>query len=67
MVSKFEADVEEQAFTFQYAREGKDPRWIRVYSPHVSYIDTKYNNLIIIIIINSIYTWSDVLRELKKN
>ena len=36
MVNKYEADVEEQAFTFQYTREGKEPRWIRVYSSHVS-------------------------------
>ena len=35
MVTKYEADIEEQAFTFQCAREGKEPRWIRVYSPHV--------------------------------
>lgn len=35
MVTKYEADIEEQAFTFQCVREGKEPRWIRVYSPHV--------------------------------
>ena len=36
MVSNYEADLEEQAFTFQYTKEGRDPRWVRVYSPHVS-------------------------------
>ena len=36
MISNYEADLEEQAFTFQYAKEGKEPRWVRVYSPHVS-------------------------------
>lgn len=36
MVSNYEADLEEQAFTFQYTKEGKEPRWVRVYSPHVS-------------------------------
>ena len=36
MISNYEADLEEQAFTFQYAKGGKEPRWVRVYSPHVS-------------------------------
>ncbi len=36
MVSNYEADLEEAAFTFQYAREGKEPRWVKVFSPYVS-------------------------------
>ena len=36
MVSNYEADLEEQAFTFQYAKEGKEPRWVKVYSSYVS-------------------------------
>lgn len=36
MVVQHEADVEEGAFTFQYTREGKSPRWVRVYSRYVS-------------------------------
>ena len=39
MISNYEADLEEQAFTFQYAKEGKEPRWVRVYSPHVSLLN----------------------------
>ena len=35
MISQYEADMEEQAFTFLVQREGKDPRWIRIYSPYV--------------------------------
>ena len=36
LVVQHEADVEEEAFTFQYSREGKSPRWVRVYSKYVS-------------------------------
>ncbi len=36
MVSNYEADLEEAAFTFQYSREGKEPRWVKVFSPYVS-------------------------------
>lgn len=36
MVARHEADVEDEAFTFQYTREGKSPRWVRVYSKYVS-------------------------------
>lgn len=36
MVVQHEADMEEEAFTFQYNREGKSPRWVRVYSKYVS-------------------------------
>ena len=36
MISNYEADLEEQAFTFRYSRDGREPRWVRVYSPHVS-------------------------------
>ena len=36
MVSNYEADLEEQAFTFQYSREGKEARWVKVFSPFVS-------------------------------
>ena len=36
MISNYEADLEEQAFTFQYSREGKEPRWVKVFSPYVS-------------------------------
>ena len=36
MVNSYEADMEEEAFTFLYSREGKEPRWVKVYSPYVS-------------------------------
>ena len=36
MISNYEADLEEQAFTFQYNREGRGPRWVKVFSPFVS-------------------------------
>ena len=36
MVVDHHADIEEEAFTFQYMREGKPPRWVRVYSRYVS-------------------------------
>lgn len=36
MVCISEADIEEEAFTFQYTRESKPPRWVRVYSKYVS-------------------------------
>ena len=36
MVVQHEPDVEEEAFTFQYTRESKPPRWVRVYSKYVS-------------------------------
>ena len=36
MVVHHEADVEEQAFTFQYNRENKPSRWVRIYSQYVS-------------------------------
>ena len=36
-ISSYEADLEESAFTFLYTRgEGKEPRWVKVYSPFVS-------------------------------
>lgn len=35
MVVQHEADMEEEALTFQYTREGKSPRWVRVYSLYV--------------------------------
>ena len=37
IVEEHEADVEEEAFTFRYTREGKPPRWVRVYSKYVSH------------------------------
>lgn len=36
MVNSYEADMEEEAFTFRYTREGKEPRWVKVFSPYVS-------------------------------
>ena len=36
LVCQHEADMEESAFIFQYNREKKGPRWVRVYSPYVS-------------------------------
>lgn len=36
IISNYEADLEEQAFTFQYNREGRSPRWVKVFSPFVS-------------------------------
>jgi len=36
MISNYEADLEEQAFTFQFNREGKEPRWVKIFSPFVS-------------------------------
>ena len=35
MIGVCEADIEDQALTFTILREGKDPRWIRVFSPCV--------------------------------
>ena len=40
IISNYEADLEEQAFTFQYTKHGKEPRWVRIYSPHVSMLFT---------------------------
>ena len=38
-ITSYEADLEESAFTFLYTRgEGKDPRWVKVYSPFVSHV-----------------------------
>lgn len=39
MVSNYEADLEEEAFTFQYTREGKEPRWVKVFSPYYRYME----------------------------
>ena len=36
LVVEHEADMEEAAFTFQYTREGKKPRWVKIYSDYVS-------------------------------
>ncbi len=36
MLVEHEADMEEEVFTFQYAREGKKPRWVKIYSEYVS-------------------------------
>lgn len=36
MISQYESDVEESAFTFQYTRERKPPRWVKVFSQYVS-------------------------------
>ena len=36
VVVEHEADTEEQVFTFQYSREGKKPRWVKIFSEHVS-------------------------------
>lgn len=36
MISNYEADLEEEAFTFQYTREGRDPSWVKVFTPYVS-------------------------------
>ena len=36
MVPSYEADLEDCAFVFKVTREGKEPRWIRVYTPYVS-------------------------------
>lgn len=35
MVCQYEADIEEGAFTFQYTREKKAPRWVKVYTQYV--------------------------------
>ncbi len=36
VIVKHEADIEEQAFTFQYTRDTKPPRWVKVHSKYVS-------------------------------
>ncbi len=36
MIANYEADLEEQAFTFQYSKDGRDPSWVKVYSTYVS-------------------------------
>ena len=38
--------MEEQAFTFLCQREGKDPRWIRIYSPYVRTCALVYSFLV---------------------
>jgi hypothetical protein len=39
-ITSYEADLEESAFTFLYTRgEGKDPRWVKVYSPFFRYME----------------------------
>lgn len=35
MILNHEADLEEGAFTFQYTRDKKAPRWVRIYTPYV--------------------------------
>lgn len=38
-VCQYEADLEEGAFTFQYTRERKQPRWVKVYSQHYVFME----------------------------
>ena len=36
-ITSYEADLEESTFTFLYGRgDGKEPRWVKVFSPYVS-------------------------------
>lgn len=34
-LSQWEADQEAMAFCFEYTKEGKKPRWVKVYSEYV--------------------------------
>lgn len=35
-VTQWESDDEAMAFCFQYSRNDKPPRWVKVYTPYVS-------------------------------
>jgi sorting nexin-27 len=32
----YESDDESMSFDFEYVREGKKPRWVKIYTPYVS-------------------------------
>lgn len=35
-ISRWESDEESMAFCFEYSRNGKSPRWVKVYTQYVS-------------------------------
>jgi len=35
-VLQFEVDNDQMTFNFEYRREGRKPRWIRIFTPYVS-------------------------------
>lgn len=43
MISQWESDEESMAFCFQYSRNDKPPRWVKVQTPYVSFILSKSN------------------------
>lgn len=36
MITRWESDEEAMAFCFQYSRNEKSPRWVKVHTPYVS-------------------------------
>ncbi len=35
-IVQYDLDDEQMMFLFQYQRQGKQPRWVKIFSPHVS-------------------------------
>lgn len=36
-ITQWESDEESMSFCFQYSRNDKAPRWVKVYTPYVSF------------------------------
>lgn len=41
-ILRWESDEESMAFCFEYSRNEKPPRWVKVYTPYVSIIQVNY-------------------------
>jgi len=35
-IIQFEVDSDQMTFNFEYRREGRKPRWVRIFTPYVS-------------------------------
>jgi len=35
-ILQFEVDSDQMTFNFEYRREGRKPRWVRIFTPYVS-------------------------------
>lgn len=44
-ITRWESDDEAMAFCFQYTRNEKSPRWVKVYTPYVSIYFTVFEVL----------------------
>lgn len=40
-MQRWDTDEEGMAFCFEYARGEKKPRWVKIFTPYVSIIDTR--------------------------